>query len=176
MRPPRILRRTPLFKTPYFRVTKVVADFGSMRKTYYVSDHGPRAGVLVLKGSRVLLVSQYRYLPNRVCWEIPGGGIQAGETPATAAARECREEAGVDCRELRPLLEFMPGIDTLDNRTHLFLGLGPRMRRRRPGGETAGKRWLPLGRCLQWIRDGRIEDGLTITAVLAYREFGGGRP
>src|SRR3954464_14978794 len=141
---PRIVSRKHLFKTPYFSIHRVVADFGTLRKTYYVSDHGPRAGVLVLKGKSVLLVSQYRYLVERVCWEIPGGGLQPGESALEAAARECREEAGIVCRDLTPLLEFMPGIDTLANRTHLFLGRDPRRVRREERSETAGQKWVPL--------------------------------
>lgn len=38
----------------------------------------------------VLFVHQRR----RACWELPGGGIDPGETPHQAAVRELREESG----------------------------------------------------------------------------------
>ncbi len=44
---------------------------------------------------RVLLNRQYRPAVEEVVLEVPGGGIEAGETPAEAAAREAREESGV---------------------------------------------------------------------------------
>lgn len=36
-------------------------------------------------------------------WEFPGGKVEAGETPAACAERECREELGVDIAVGRPL-------------------------------------------------------------------------
>lgn len=46
--------------------------------------------VVLRHGDRVLMVLER----SRGCWEIPGGGIEPGETPRQAAARELYEEAG----------------------------------------------------------------------------------
>jgi 8-oxo-dGTP pyrophosphatase MutT (NUDIX family) len=39
-----------------------------------------------------LLVIRSSY---RAVWELPGGGVQPGESPRDAALRECREEVGI---------------------------------------------------------------------------------
>jgi mutator protein MutT len=38
-------------------------------------------------------------------WEFPGGKVHVGETPTACAARECREEAGIEVDALRLLCE-----------------------------------------------------------------------
>ncbi|HCU25480.1 MAG TPA: 8-oxo-dGTP diphosphatase MutT [Deltaproteobacteria bacterium] len=39
------------------------------------------------------------------CWEFPGGKLEAGESLATCAIRECREEIAVEVKPLRLLQE-----------------------------------------------------------------------
>lgn len=57
---------------------------------------GPQvASVLCLTADQhVVLARQYRPGPGDWLAEIPGGGIEAGEDPAVAAARELLEETG----------------------------------------------------------------------------------
>jgi ADP-ribose pyrophosphatase YjhB (NUDIX family) len=68
---------------------------------------------LLTHGDEVLLV-RHTYGPREV-WQLPGGGARRGESPASVAAREMREELGlgeeVTWRQLVTLdirLEHMP--------------------------------------------------------------------
>jgi 8-oxo-dGTP diphosphatase len=69
------------------------AEADAEQAAYYESLPGKRIGAgLVCRdaAARVLLV-QPIYKPS---WEIPGGVVEAGESPATCVAREVREELG----------------------------------------------------------------------------------
>lgn len=114
---------------------------------YYASLPGKRIGAGLLcrdADDRVLLV-QPTYKPT---WELPGGVVEAGESPAACAAREVREELGldlpigrllvVDWLPVRPpkteglMLQFDGGV--LDD--------GVTRRFRLPSHELAGWRWF----------------------------------
>ena len=53
------------------------------------------AGALVRDG-RLLLARRLEEDPLAGFWELPGGKVEAGETPEAALAREWREELGVE--------------------------------------------------------------------------------
>ena len=58
----------------------------------------PRLGVgaLVLDGKGRVLLVRRKYPPFPGLWSIPGGHVEPGETVIEAAARELREETGVE--------------------------------------------------------------------------------
>ena len=54
--------------------------------------------------------------------EIVAGHVEAGETPAQAAMRECVEEIGVRPTALYQMFEFLPAPGSIDEYATLFLG------------------------------------------------------
>jgi ADP-ribose pyrophosphatase YjhB (NUDIX family) len=92
-----------------------------------------------LDGPEFLLVTASR-TPSE--WVLPKGHIEPGEDPSAAAAREVREEAGVDVEILRPLDTTIFQVQKTMVRTLFFLA-----RAREQGAPAPEERrrivWLP---------------------------------
>ena len=70
-----------------------------------------RSQALVCRDGKLLLVEHILF--GRDFFNLPGGGIEAGETPEEAALRELKEETGVAGRILRPLaIEYKPDLES----------------------------------------------------------------
>ena len=62
--------------------------------------------MVVTDGERKVLAIERRDLPN--AWQLPQGGLEAGEEPEEAALRELREETGLAPSEVE-LIRSLPG-------------------------------------------------------------------
>jgi len=163
---PEVIHRNPLEN-----VSRVHAEFDGFTKDYYVVEFGPRAGIVAVSEGKILLTAQYRFLINGIAWEIPGGRVDEGEMPVEAAQRECLEETGFFCTDLRPLLSFRPGLDNVENLTSVFYSEFVEERRSfaPDPAEALAIAWVPIEECVTLVLEQKIVDCLTVSAVLAYR-------
>jgi hypothetical protein len=167
-RPLRVVRHDVVYSDRNQSIQRVSAEFGGFSKEYFVSDHGQRVALVAISEGQVLLTRQYRLIVDDVSLEVPGGGLAAEEPPEIGAARECLEETGVVCRDIRPLLRFHAGMDICLNYTHVFWTDDCTESSGFPIGR---KVWVPLTTCLEMVSSEQIVDGLSIISLLAIKRL-----
>ncbi len=81
------------------------------------------AGIVAVDGHMRVLLVEPTYKLN---WEVPGGLVELGEPPREAAARECREELGIDVSVGRLLvMDWVPPRRLPDDGLMLLYAAGP---------------------------------------------------
>jgi len=124
-------------------------------------------GVAVLDDDdRLLLVGQHRYALDAMSWEIPEGGVPPGESPLEGAARELREETGVEAADWRELARLHLSNSVSDEVAVVFSAKAVAHGEADPDGtEELEVRWLPFEDALAMTLDGRITDAVTVVAI-----------
>jgi 8-oxo-dGTP diphosphatase len=64
------------------------------------------AGILLVRGTQILLQHRAPWVHNGDTWGIPGGARDSHETVLEAAIREAKEETGIDPVHLTPIQTF----------------------------------------------------------------------
>ncbi len=63
---------------------------------------GNKAAIGIIKKGNYILIDLRKLKLGRI-WEVPGGGIEEGETPEEAVKREIKEEVDITARSITPL-------------------------------------------------------------------------
>jgi ADP-ribose pyrophosphatase len=124
---------------------------------------------------RVLVLHQYRHPAAMRFVELPAGLLDMeGEDPVEAARRELREEGLILAAEWKHLFTTYSSPGLSSERVAYFLARDLSPAPDRGGFEPAHEEadmtvdWVPVDELLDGVREGRITDGPTAQAVLAY--------
>jgi ADP-ribose pyrophosphatase len=178
---PMRLGRTTLYES--FWVTlhrdRVLLPTGRVLEAYHVLDLGPGAVVVLVlnEWGEVLLERVARYPTGAASWELPAGGIDAGEGALEAARREVREETGYDSTDHRLLCTYHPlnGISGLQ--VHVVACQAGREAGGIDRDEVAEIRWFTRPELAGLLARHEITDGLALIGLLLHlRECGDGPP
>lgn len=134
----------------------------------------PASGVVVHDPERgVLLMWRHRFITDTWGWEIPGGAIEAGETPEQAATREVLEETGWRPGPLTPLTRFHPSNGVSDQTFHAFHAAGATfVGAPVDWSESERVEWVPVDAVRRAVGDGTVRDGLSVVGLLWFLAFG----
>jgi 8-oxo-dGTP pyrophosphatase MutT (NUDIX family) len=130
--------------------------------------HADAVAVLAVGADgRVLGVRQRRPAIGAETWELPAGLIDAGESPAQAAARELAEEAQL-AGTLRELISLYVSPGFTDERVHLFVASDLRVQAGHAldDGEEVQVEWLDPLAAWQAVASGAMAtSGVTLLGL-----------
>ncbi|HBH04550.1 MAG: NUDIX hydrolase [Candidatus Rokubacteria bacterium RBG_16_73_20] len=167
--PWRRLSTRPVYENRWIRVREDEVELPDGRTTVYGVVHcGGCVGVLpFLDADTVVLVGQYRYVAGGFYWEMPTGGVRAGETLEAAVQRELGEEAGYRAERLTRLCAYHTSKSVVDETAHLYVAEGlSAVARRADPTEFIEVRPFPFAEVVRMVERDEIKDSMTIIAVL----------
>jgi 8-oxo-dGTP pyrophosphatase MutT (NUDIX family) len=136
-----------------------------------VEHYGAVAIVAMDDEGRIPMVHQYRHPFGRRLWELPAGLLDInGEAPHLTAARELREEAGLEAQTWQVLvdLDSTPGFSDESVRVYLATGL-TQVDRPEAHDEEADMtlQWYPIEDAVGRVFSGEIVNALAVAGILA---------
>ncbi len=152
------------------------------RSTYALTDRKDGVGIAVVTtDKRILLNKEYRYVIDTYSWEIPGGGIDEGETEEEAAKRELYEETGIQVNKIERLNLFYP-LNSFNSEsvTVFFTVIEPTSittAKTETDEQVSEQRYVTFTNALDMIDRGEINDAMTANVIqIIVRKFRSSSP
>lgn len=162
-----------IYKGRIFTVTTDMAKLsnGAIRQRDVVHHNG---GVVILaeKGTKILMVKQYRYPTEKVLLELPAGKLdRKGENTIEAAKRELLEETGHIAEHWEELGFIYPSPGFCDEKLYLYKASGLTFDKQQPDeNEIIEFYEFELDEIFDMIKRNEITDSKTIcTLMKAYK-------
>jgi ADP-ribose pyrophosphatase len=165
---PEFLESKQVFSGRVFDVTVDMVREGDKTYVREVVHHPGSAVILpAFDDGTIALVRQYRHPAVRYLLELPAGTLNDKERPEDGAARELEEELGLVAGKMEKLSEFFVSPGFCEEKMWLYLATDlTETAQRLEDDEMIEVVRLPIGRALQMITDGEIEDAKTIIGLM----------
>ena len=153
------------------RADDVRMPHGNTARREVVEHYGAVAVLALDDDKNIAMVYQYRHPVGRRLWELPAGLLDhGGEPPNITAARELKEEAGLDATNWHVLVDMVsaPGFSDESVRVYLAMGLTD-VGRPDAHDEEADLivRWFSLEEARRVVLEGEVVNSIAIAGILA---------
>jgi len=138
---------------------------------FFIIESSPWVNVIPLTPeNQVVLVRQYRHGTQNVTLEIPGGLVEASDSPEGAAKRELMEETGYGAEEILPLGLVYPNPAIQNNACYTFVAKNVRLIGAQDQDDKEDIQVLlrPLAEIPGMIKEGEITHSLVVAAFYRY--------
>lgn len=124
----------------------------------------------IMTDGQAVLVRQYRHGAQKVTLEMPGGLVDPGEDPATAALRECLEETGYRATAAISLGSVNPNPAMFANRLHSYYATDVELTSavQNTGTEFTEVVLLPVADLEELLLAGEIDHALVAATLWRY--------
>jgi ADP-ribose pyrophosphatase len=145
---------------------------GNRTRREVVAHPGAAVVLPMLDDKTILLIRNRRYAVGTILLELPAGTLEKNEDPMNCAGRELLEETGYLAGRLKPIGNFYSSPGILSEKMYAFVAYDLEKKSAAlEEGEEIEVQPTPYEDAIAMIRDGRIHDGKTITALLMYDRF-----
>ncbi len=153
------------------RTDRAVSPRTGKEHPFFILESSPWVNVIPLTPQKeVVLVRQYRHGTQRVTLEIPGGLVEASDSPEGAAKRELLEETGYGSEEIVSLGLVHPNPAIQNNACHTYLAkdVYPRGEQNQDDREDIEVVLRPLSEIPHIFKKGEITHALVLAAFYRY--------
>jgi ADP-ribose pyrophosphatase len=169
---PQRLSRTTIYRNPRLNlhIDKVELPDGYIIEKWHVLEFERAATAVIVENDKgkILFIEAYRYITDSLSWEIPAGGIDEGETIEQAAQREVLEETGYQTKNPKLRCSYYPSNGISNQIFHIVSCQAGTKITEFDKNEVKSYHWLESEAIKDLIRHGKIQDGLSLTALLLH--------
>ncbi len=173
----RKIKTERVFDHKYFKVNKDIVKLPDGRTIdwfYWFSEDSAMV-VALTADNKLVMIRQYRYLPDETALEFPSGKADDGESVEDCAKREFEEETGYECKKLTKLGEFFETMAQLNRKIHIYFASDAKpaenKKRNLDENEDIEVVLIDMKDAISFVREGKISSMGSSLAVMLLKEY-----
>jgi 8-oxo-dGTP pyrophosphatase MutT (NUDIX family) len=172
---PEQLAREIVYQSRWVNLYKDTVRFpnGFVIDKFHLLDFEREAVAAVMENANgeVIFARIPRYTTGLAEWELPAGGMEVGEEILESAKRELLEETGYTSTDHELVYTYYPMNGQANQIFHIvFCKAGDKVQDFDPN-EVSEIRWFSRDEIKQLLRDQKVKDGFSLTALLLWLQI-----